>query len=299
MAKPPEGLDLAALDLLRLIREAGSFSAAAARLGVKQSTVSYRVERLRRALRDPLFVREGGETLQTPKCEAAIRTAERMAAEFADLVEGDAFDPATTEAGFAIACNVYERFVILPGLVGALRRKAPGLRLSILPALAEGRAALREGRADLLLGPEAPGHEAFRGRRLFSEGYVCAMDEAHPLADGGLTLEAYAKAAHVLVDYGGGWRSPYLEALKSLGVILEPRLTLPSIGVIGAVLDGTDLIATLPARFAATLGPAIRVLPAPFEARLELFMFWRPRDHAVRRHEWMRGEVEAAARAAA
>ena len=78
-------LDFNALRTLRQVYRHGSFSKAADTIGVKQSTVSYTIDRLRNALDDQLFVRQGGRNVPTSRCnelipivESVLAHAERM-----------------------------------------------------------------------------------------------------------------------------------------------------------------------------------------------------------------------------
>ena len=51
------GVDFRALETLQLVYRRMSFTAAAAELNIKQSSVSYTIDRLRKAFSDQLFVR--------------------------------------------------------------------------------------------------------------------------------------------------------------------------------------------------------------------------------------------------
>lgn len=51
-------LDFAALKTLELVYRHGSFAAAATELGMNPSSVSYTIERVRKAANDPLFIRQ-------------------------------------------------------------------------------------------------------------------------------------------------------------------------------------------------------------------------------------------------
>lgn len=289
-------IDLAALRTMLAIVERGSFSAAARRLEVKQSTVSYRIGRLRATLGDPLFVREGAGVRPTERCLSAAAQAERLFDAARTLVEGDRFDPATARGEAVIACNVYERALLLPPLVRRLRAAAPGLRLTVAPALSRGAQLLRDGGCDLLLSPRLAEHDGFDALRLFDDEYVVAMDAGNPLAAAPLTPDAYRGAAHVVIDYGGGWRSPYLDAAAAAGIEPTPALSLPSPGELSAVLRGSDLVATIPARFAATLDPArIATLRPPFAAGLTLFAYTTVWARTSPRITWLRGEAASAA----
>src|SRR5690349_19759651 len=65
-------VDIGALRTLVLVYDLRSFSAAAERLNVNQSTISYTVERLRVAFQDPLFVRQGNGVTATEHCAALV-----------------------------------------------------------------------------------------------------------------------------------------------------------------------------------------------------------------------------------
>lgn len=296
---PAEPLDFEALRTMKLIVELGSFTAAAERLDVKQSTVSYRIDRLRRVLSDPLFVREGVGVRPTERCLDAAARAERLFEAAEALLEGGRFDPARATGEVSLACNVYERALLLPGLMRRLRARAAGLRLAVHPSLSSGAQRLRDGGCDILLSPTLADHDAFDAVLLLEDSYVAAMDPANPLAAAPLTGPAYEAAAHVLVDYGGGWRSPYLEAAAAAGLTLRPSLIVPSPGELTALLAGTDLVATIPGRFAARFDPGrIAVRPPPFAAGIAIHAYTTPWARTSGRIGWLREQIaEVAAEA--
>ena len=68
-------VDIGALRTLVLVYDLRSFSAAAERLNVNQSTISYTVERLRSAFQDPLFVRQGNGVTATERANRGASLA--------------------------------------------------------------------------------------------------------------------------------------------------------------------------------------------------------------------------------
>jgi DNA-binding transcriptional LysR family regulator len=110
----PMGVDFAALRVLRLVHDYGSFSRTAEVLGLNQSSVSYTIDRLRRAFGDPLFVRQGAGVVPTDRCEEIVREAARMLDEFLALSTPRAFDPARAAATVTLSCNYYERATLVP-----------------------------------------------------------------------------------------------------------------------------------------------------------------------------------------
>lgn len=281
-------MDFAALRTLRLLYENRSFTETAEVLGVNQSAVSYTIEKLRRAFSDPLFFRQGGRVVPTERCGIIVTSAMRMLDEIETLATPVSFDPGAAEQTVTIACNYYERQIILPGVVKALRERAPGIRITALNSTTQGIQLLKMSDADLLMGPlQADGHE-FYSRTMLSERYVCVMDRDNPLAEQPLALEQYVSAPHATVTYGGTWRSRYLLQLDTLGQKLNTVLEVPSPAGLEKVIAGTDLIATVPGRVAETYSDAVRIVQSPCPAPFEVYLVWTTRTHKSAMHDWLR-----------
>jgi len=71
-------LSLRVLEHLRVVAEAGSYSAAARQLGLTQPAVSQQIKRLEQDYRVSLFARENGRLVPTPLCERLSEAAERV-----------------------------------------------------------------------------------------------------------------------------------------------------------------------------------------------------------------------------
>jgi DNA-binding transcriptional LysR family regulator len=281
-------MDFAALRTLRLLYENRSFTETAAVLGINQSAVSYTIEKLRRAFNDPLFFRQGGKVVPTERCGIIVSSVMRMLDEIEALAAPVSFDPFAAELNVSIACNYYERQIILPGVVKALREKAPGIRIAALNSTTQGAQLLKRSDADLLIGPLHPDGHEFYSRSLLGERYVCVMDKANPLGEQPLGLEPYVAAPHATVTYGGTWRSRYLVQLDSLGMKLNTVLEVPSPAGLEKVISGTDLIATVPGRIARTYGDAVKIVESPCPAPFEVYLVWTTRTHKSAMHDWLR-----------
>ncbi|MGR3709385.1 MAG: LysR family transcriptional regulator [Alterinioella nitratireducens] len=289
MAKTDTGrVDFAALNILRLVHDLRSFSEAAAQLGINQSVVSYTIKKLRRAFDDPLFYRQGGSVVATERCATLHEFATRALAEIGEIAEPAEFDPERTSAKVTIACNFYERQIILPPLIRALRRAAPRMRIETIPSISQGHLQLKRSEADLLIGPLKPDTPEFFCRNLLTEHYVCVMDPENPLAAAPLTLDSYIAANHAVVLYAGGWRSGYLKALDDLGLSLNQILNVPSPAGIGGVLKGTDLMTTLPMRVARAECGGLCIRDCPCPSPFEIDLVWTTRTHRSTMHIWLR-----------
>ncbi len=290
-------LGVPALRALVTIHSAGSLSRAASELGVTQSTVSHTLGRLRQAFGDELFLRHGRGVVPTARCDIIVSGVAEVLEQLAVLAEPPDFDPARTTHSFTVSCNFYERVVLLPYFLKAFRKAAPNARLRVIQSNLRGHEQLQEGLCDILISPLPADTAGLYQKALLEERYACFVDRQHPLATAMLSLEAYASAHHIAVNYDGGWRPFYRAALDALGVSITPRIELPSFGAIGSILEGSDLILTAPSALAPVLLPKAVMLEAPFKAEFEVFMFWHARQHASPASVWLRGLVAETVRA--
>lgn len=124
--------DLNLLVLFEIVLEERHVGRAADRLNLSRSAVSHGIGRLRQLLNDPLFVRTPRGVVPT---ERALKLADRIA----DLLDqarrvistAEPFDPATSSRRFTIGAPDGISAVVLPPLLKAVQRRAPGLDLAI------------------------------------------------------------------------------------------------------------------------------------------------------------------------
>lgn len=295
MSKAPDTLsiDFAALHVLRLVYNLQSFSKAAEALEVNQSTVSYTISRLRKTFRDPLFVRQGSGIAPTQRCREIVQRAGQMLDEFGALVAPSQFVPAQASGSVVISCNYYERHLILPPFIRELRKLAPHVVVEVKTAAAQGLTLLKQGEADLLIGPAQVLESSLYHRALMEDYYVCLADGQHPLAGAPLSLDDYLRASHAVVTYGNNWRSPYLVELERRSLTLNRALSVPSLSDLANILPGSDLISTVPSRFAATFGRPIHVADCPVQAGFKIGLTWTHRTHRSALHGFVRRLIAA------
>ena len=106
MADSIYSVDFADLRTLALVHESGSFTRTAEQLGVNQSAVSYTIDKLRRNLGDPLFVRQGGGIVPTDRGSEIAEGALKLLGEYEAMASPRSFDPAKADQTVTIACNV-------------------------------------------------------------------------------------------------------------------------------------------------------------------------------------------------
>ncbi|WP_113893261.1 LysR family transcriptional regulator [Roseiarcus fermentans] len=288
-------LDARLLRLLVAIAETGSVTGAAQKLGVTQSAVSHLAGKLRQIVGDPLFVKSGRGIVATARAEALAVRARDLLRDLERFAHCETFDPARWRTTFVIAANDLQRDALLPGLVAALRQRAPGVALRIVPSDVPTAEMLRDERCHLIISPRPPQGADIMQKRLFQDRYRVFYDPERRAAPS--TRDDYLAADHVTVVYEPR-RALDLDAhLATSGVQRRFVVTVPSFAGVPAFLRGGDLVATAPSllRFGPFQGLASAPPPVACPP-LPMFLIWSRRDHDDPAHRWMRAQVEAAAK---
>ena len=265
MTTDPRSLDFRGLELLCLVHQERSFGRAAEVLGVSQSVVSYAVAKLRDTFGDPLFLRVAGRTEPTGRCDEIVAWAHETLAAFDAVRTTAPFDPAAARGRLVIACNFYERALLIPPVVAMLRGAAPGLDLEIIDAAGTGHERLRAREADLLIGPYQRQDAGFYTRTLLTDGYVCLMDRDHPVARAGAepSIETYLAFEHILITYGGAGPRPTSPRFERMGHRLDAAIRVPSPAGIARACGRIGLGSDDPGAAGRRPGPRPRHAPLP------------------------------------
>ena len=287
----PMSVDFRAFQVLMLVHRFRSFSKAAETLGVNQSAVSYTIEKLRQVFQDPLFVRQSGKILPTNRCNEIVLRVDGISSDYRQLVTLSTFDPKTVTQKLVIACNYYERVLIIPALIKTLRREAPNLDLEIIDASGIGHEKLLNCDADVLIGPFERSEPVFYRRDLYADRYVCLMDAHHPKAAPDLSIEDYLALDHVLVTYGGLWKSRYLIELEKMGIELPVALRVPSPAGLELIVAGSELVATIPERLSHTFAEGLKRTPCPIQTSITIRLAWAAITHHSPLHRWVRDMI--------
>src|SRR3954468_20888551 len=126
-------MNLASIDLNLLVAfealmEERHVTRAGQRIGLAQPSMSSTLTRLRALFGDDLFVRSASGMQPTAKALALARPIGEALGQIRGVLEpGSAFDPATTHRRLSVAVTDYGDLVVVPPLVAALRREAPGI----------------------------------------------------------------------------------------------------------------------------------------------------------------------------
>jgi len=265
-------------------------------LDVSQPAVSNSLARLRKLLGDPLF-------LPTPRGMQPTPFAERMAEPVANalgMIHGalnprTSFDPATSRHAFKIAMTDIGEIYFLPKLLRELQRTAPGVSLSTLRNTAANLAdEMEAGSVDLALGYLPALKTGFFQRQLFRHRYVCLLRKGHALNKRRISMADFSRADHVVVVAAGTGHNTVDAVLERSGIVRNIRLTVPHFVAVGHILRDTDMIATVPERFAERVAGPFGLAYVPHPAKLPeiaINLFWHGKSHKDTANQWLREAV--------
>ncbi|MFJ6376140.1 LysR family transcriptional regulator [Pseudarthrobacter oxydans] len=284
--------DLNLLVSLRALLEEVNVSRAAERMGVGQPAMSSALAKLRRHYQDELLLRVGRDYELTPQARLLLPQVRQTVAlmELALGVE-EIFDPETSTRSFTILASDFAS-VEIHSRLDAAARVAPGIRIEIIPLPVLPTHTERElaGHDFALLVPGA----GFEGDSavLFHDEYVCLVDANNDrLRDGSLTWEDFTTMPHAVADFGQGHQTPADRFLLQLGFVREARVKTNGFLPLPAIISGTELVALVPGRLAARLGPLTGTVAVatPFE-RVPIVetLWWHPSKNADAGHQWLR-----------
>lgn len=292
-------LDLNLLVVLEAIHAEGSLTRAAQRLHLSQPALSHALARLREALDDPLFLRQGNRMVPTPRTQRLMGPLHEALGLIGEAVqEGARFDPATSRQEFRLGLRDVFEATTLPALLGQVAREAPGVRLASVRAdRRELEADLADGRLDIALDvllPLAPDGD-IRREPLSHDRLMVVARRGHPAVKRGrISLEAYLAAGHLLVS--SRRRGPGFEdqELARLGHERQVVLRCQHYFAACRVVESTDHLLTMPAQYAAlaNAGLANVLLEMPVELPpMDVYLYWHESRENDPANRWLRERI--------
>jgi DNA-binding transcriptional LysR family regulator len=298
-------IELQLVRVLQTVISERSVSRAAMRLGSTQPQVSAQLRRLRALTGDALLVRAGNAMTPTETAmqllapaTALLKEADRL---FGAHARQRSFEAGASEATFRIAASDYLDPLFLPGLVAHVKRRAPQVRLELLPLTGDYDypKRLAAGEVDLVIGNwlKPPG-ELHLGR-LISDEVVCLVGSDYPNR-GRWTAERYLAAEHVApMPFHAQAPGVVDDHLASLGLSRNVVVRSAHFGLIPTMVAQSLLVLTTGRLFCSRYVDAlpVRILrcPIPFPP-LSYYQLWHDVTHASAPAKWLREQVREVAR---
>ncbi|RYZ68635.1 MAG: LysR family transcriptional regulator [Proteobacteria bacterium] len=289
-------LDLNLLRVFAVVADAGSVTEAASRLYLTQPAVSAALRRLTSVVGAPLFVRSGRGLALSSRGERLRAGLQPHLQKIVEAtLEPPTFDPRTTTRTIRLGLADADDW-LLPPLLRVLANHAPGLRIIVTAVQFRSVAAALAGGLDMAcsLAEELP-PDIVR-MPLVTGGLVCLYDP-RVARIARLTEAVYFKQEHIVVSYNGDLRGVVEDVL---GKNRDVRVSVPSFAHVGALVEGTARLATIPAVVASSiraLRPGLRIVRLPFElGRGTLDLLWPLSKDDDEPCRYVRGQVRAVAR---
>jgi DNA-binding transcriptional LysR family regulator len=289
-------IDLNLLHVFHQLLMERRVNAVAEKLGLSQPAVSNALNRLRRLLGDELFLRTSKGMEPTPYAShLAEPIAYALSTIHNSLNQRATFDPATSDRKFTLGMTDIGEIYFLPKLMEALARVAPNVTVSTVRNTAVNlRDEMEAGHVDIAMGLLPQLKSGFFQRRLFRQHYVCMFREGHALDKPKVTLKQFSEAEHVVVVSTGTGHAKVDEFIARKGIRRKVKLTVPHFVAVGHILSTSDMIATVPERYAMECMKPFRLKYVPHPVALPdigINLFWHAKFHKEPGNQWLRGIV--------
>ena len=268
-------LNLNLLRVFAVVAEEGSTTRAAARLYLTQPAVSAAIKRLTSFVGIELFARQGRGIVLTSRGRELLTVARaHLAPLVAAVTAAPTFDPTSSTATVRIGISDGISALLLPIFWRLLRKEAP--RMTLIVSQTQFRNvedALLSGKIDTAVAvAEEMSHSILRQPLEFGdEGpqqFVCLYDSRFGKFPRRVSEKEYFSREHVIVSYVGDLRGVVEDyAGRSRNV----RVSVPTFGLVGGVVEGSPLLATVPGRSAPPIlraFPRLRATALPFAVEL-------------------------------
>ncbi len=291
-------LDLNLLVVLDALLREQNVTRAAERLHMSQPATSTALARLRKALGDPLLVRNGRYLQLTPRAEALVGPVREVLATIEQtIVAPPGFDPAHDRRAFGVIASDYAGVVLIRPLLERVSGLAPNLRLELGGLSVHTLRMVERDEIDLVILPEVLASEAMlagcSSAPVLNDRYVGAVWSKHPLAGRPLAPAALADYPYLAFTPPIGF-SLMDEDLDKAGITCRVEATSVNFITMPFLLAGTDLVTIIPERLGRQLSAAadITLLEPEFAVRpVRESAFWHARRDADPGHRWLREQL--------
>lgn len=291
--------DLNLLVIFDAVAQSGSVTKASQVLALSQPAVSHALNRLRATVGEPLFVRSHGRLVSTPR-------AERMRAQVSSLLESaravlrdESFDAATANTSLRVGVSDYTVLTCFPTVVMAARHAAPLVRIDLNMVDGQMLERLESGAVDCSFWGTTPPTGPFESAHLFRDRFVGIVCRRHPLAQklksaAPISQHDYLAYPHAMVALSGTLPSPVDVALAQSGQVRSIKLSTPGFASVLSLLQGSDLIASIPAKLASLQRPQdFSTFELPLAVPpLAYSLVWHRRKAADPANAWFRSLLQ-------
>ena len=270
---------------------------AAQRLFLSQPATSHALERLRKGIGDPLFIRAGREMIPTAKAMELEATVRSMLEQLGLVLEETYFDPLTSNATIRMACVDAVDYLLTPMFARLLRSDAPNIRFSIHSFDATNfQAQLTSGLLDIamsVLDVSAPGMHM---RKITEQSLVGLVRKDHPLAHmKRVSARELSKVPRLTTSLQSDrMEGVYDRLLATAGISGEAAYTTSHFFAAPTLLANSDLLLIAGSHIGRLLSARFPLatiqLPAGIP-KLKSHLVWHERTHRDPTQKWIRDRI--------
>jgi DNA-binding transcriptional LysR family regulator len=292
--------DLNLLRVLDALLRTGSVTRAANRIGLSQPATSAALGRLRGALGDPLFVRQGQGLVPTDYARSLEIPLRDILERTGALIAGpDEFNPLEADGEFRIGGSDFFAEMLMPQLGTVMSLRAPAMVVQLIDLVPENYVTTLERYvADIVLIPGRDFPEWTDHQPLFRSSFRMIARAGHPrlraaeIAPGAVVpMDLFCDLGHVLFSPEGKLKAMGDAALAAAGRTRRVAMTVPVFSGVCRAVAESDLVGLLPRQLAEAVAPRLGLEvyepPMPVSASL-ISMVWHRRSSRNPAHRWMR-----------
>jgi DNA-binding transcriptional LysR family regulator len=270
-------------------------SKVAQKLGMTQPGISNALKRLRVLLGDELFLRTARGMEPTPYAASlAVSIGQALEVIRSTLNQKPNFEPETNEHRFMVRMTDIGEIYLLPRLMDHLAKQSPKITISTVRDVGLNLQEQMElGQIDLAIGLLPHLKTGFFQRKLFHQRYVCMFRKGHPLDGDSMSLAKFKNAEHVVVVSEGTGHLQVDETIEKQGIKRNVKLMVPHFVALGHILSATDLIATVPEKYAKEcLEPfGLKYVKHPVQLpEIDINIFWHAKFNKDPANQWLRNQ---------
>lgn len=288
--------DLNFLHLIDALYREGSVSRAAERLDLTQPAVSHALARMRSRFGDELFVRSASGMTPTPVGERIAQGARRVLELIQrDIWDGPTFNAQASDRVFSVGMTDMGGNVILPRVIAALAKEAPGVRIKPV-ALRPNEVSdlLERGAIDVAWGFFGNLSDNLYQQTLFRRA-LTGIARKGRLAQGAIDFDAFVQAQHVLASATAQTNELLQRSVRERGATLQVAIEVPYLLAIPAIVSSSDFLATVPDELASFFSriAEIEVFPLPVSIPdIAVKQYWHARYNTDSGNQWFRTLVK-------
>lgn len=241
-------IDLNLLTVFLVLYREASVTRTAEVLHLGQPAISGALKRLREMFNDPLFVRSAKGMLPTPRADALMAHMQPLMENLHRVMFGTQdFSPATAKHTFRLGMSDWSEYWLMPELLPAITRDAPGVGLHVVAADPfQVRQLLEDDVIDIAVSINKQSAGDVISEPVMTMSVSTLWSPQQISFAGPLSIHDYIDYEHVMVSYRESNNSEIDRQLARQGLQRRVRYVTPNFSTFPLMLKAMPVFATVP-----------------------------------------------------